>query len=145
MTLSASETRRAVSSELMKESRLPMLYRAILEDPDASSQEELRREIEKHLLTHMRTFLSSLSSSFDETSLDLKALPKTATILTEEEAWKARSRGEVEELAGGMVLIGVGEESAWEVKMEWGDGYCGEKTEEWDWNELGKYKELFPE
>lgn len=145
MTLSALETRRAVCREAMKGSRLPMLYRTILEDPDASSKEELRREVERKLLFHLRNFLSSLSSAFDETSLDLKVLPKTDSVKAEEESWKTGTRGEIEELAGGMVLIGVAEESAWEVKMEWGDRYGGEVMKEWDWSELGKYATLFPE
>lgn len=142
-TLSAAETRRAVEGEFMKGSRLPGLYRAVLEDPDASDREELRRDVERKLLVHLRTLLRALPSTFDETSLDLKKIEKRKEVKEEDERLKGSVRWEVEQLAKGMVLIGVEEESAWLVAMEWTDRYG--RWEDVDWRELERYWTLFPE
>lgn len=141
--MSASETRKAVESEKMKQSRLVQLYQSILNDPDASGQEELRRDIENRLLVHLRTLLAALPSSFDPTDLNLAAVPKPKDVLAVEEEEKRRARDEVEELARGMVLIRVQQESAWDVVIEWGDRF-GE-WESMDWIELNDFASLFTE
>lgn len=142
-TLSARDTQKAVEAERMITSRLPSLYTAVLNDPDASEKEELRREMETRLLVHWRTLLAALPSSFDPTSLDLTAVPKRKEVLAAEMLEKERVRKETEALAKGMVLIKVRQESAWNVVLEWGDRY-GE-WEEIDWLQLNEYLNLFPE
>lgn len=127
----------------MRSSRLPSLYRSVLDEPDASGDEELRRGIEKKLLIHLRTLLRALPSSFDETSLDLRKGEKKKEVKDEEDRLKAQVRGDVEELARGMVIVGVPEGSAWGVALEWQDRY-GE-WEKVDWRELERYSALFPE
>lgn len=142
-TMSANETKKAVESEKMKGSRLVGLYQSILNDPDASGQEALRRDIENRLLIHLRTLLAALPSSLDPTSLDLTAVPKRKDVLLAEEEDKKQARDEAEELARGMVLIRVAQESAWSVVLEWGDMYA-----EWtsiNWIELNDFASLFPE
>lgn len=142
-TLSAAETRRRVDSDLLPSSALPGLYRAVLEDPDAGNDEELRRGTERKLLEHLGTLLGALPSGFDGTNLDLKAVEKRKEVKEEEERVKGEVRREVEELAEGMVLIGVPEERAWRVALDWRDRYG--RWEEVDWREVGRYCELFPE
>lgn len=127
----------------MRGSRLPSLYRAVMDDPDASGDEELRRQVERKLLMHLRTLLRALPSSFDETSLDLRKGEKKKEVKEEEDRLKAAVRSDVEELAKGMVLIGVADESAWCVVLEWKDRY-GE-WEKVDWRELERYSALLPE
>ncbi|KAL8292821.1 hypothetical protein RQP46_000515 [Phenoliferia psychrophenolica] len=142
--LSAAETRRRVEAELMPSSGLPALYRAILDDPDAGSDEELRRSTERKLLVHLGTLLKALPSSFDaRTSVDLKAVEKRKDVKEQEEREKARVRSEVEELARGMVVVGVAEEEAWRIVMDWRDGYG--KWDDVDWRELERYCETFPQ
>lgn len=143
-TLSAADTRRAVEGEFLRDSRLPDLYRAVLEEPDASEQEELRRETERKLLNHLRTLLRALPSSFDAaTSIAMNKVEKRKEVKDEEERLKGATRSKVEELASGMVLIGIAEERAWEVVLDWQDRYGA-----WDsvnWRELERYWDLFPE
>lgn len=141
--LTTIEIRKQVESEWMRESRIPSLLRAILDDPDAGSQEELRRETERKLLNHRRTYLRSLPSSWDPTDLNLKKVEKRLEVKEEDEERKGKVRKEVEELASGMVLIGIVEESAWQLVLEWSDDYA-----DWDtmnWRELERYSEFFPE
>lgn len=141
--LTTIEIRKQVESEWMRESRIPNLLKAILDDPDAGNQEELRRETERKLSNHRRTYLKSLPSRWDPTDLNLKKVEKRSEVKEEDEERKGKVRKEVEELAGGMVLIGVVEESAWQVVLEWSDDYA-----DWDkmsWRELDRYCELFPE
>ena len=142
--MSAAETRRRVEAEFMPASGLPPLYRAILDDPDAGSDEELRRATEKKLLVHLGTLLKSLPSSFDaRTSVDLKAVEKRKDVKDREEIDKARVRDEVEELARGMVVVGVAEEDAWRAVMDWRDRYG--RWDAVDWRELERYCDTFPQ
>lgn len=142
-TMSAIETRKAVQAELMENSQLVMLYKTILDDPDASEKEELRRDIEHRLLLHLRSYLESLPSSFDPPTLDLKAIPKRREILAIEELEKGRVRGEVEELSRGLVIIRSVEESAWLVYLEWSDEFAS--SENMNWIDLEAYYKLFPQ
>lgn len=142
-TLSAAATRLQVEGEVMRMSLLPQLYRQVLEDPDASGQDDLRRDMERRLLVHLRTLLGALPSSFDVKDVDLKRVEKRVEVQREEEGEKGRVRHEVEELASGMVLIGIPEESAWRVRLEWSDQ--GGVWDEMDWRELSRYAALFPQ
>lgn len=142
-TLSAAETRRAVQREQMVSSRLPALYRAVLNDPDAGSREELRRETERKLLEHLRTLLASLPSEYDLLTVDLKKVAKRKEDVEREREAKARVRDEVEDLAKGMVIVGVQDEAAWRVVIEWSDR--NGELDRLDWSVLGRYVELFPE
>jgi len=141
-TLSAAETRRQVQAEQLVNSRLPSIYRAILNDPDAGSQEELRRDVEKKLFEHLRTLLASLPSEFDLATVDLKKAAKTKDQVEAERHVKAQVRSEVENLAKGMVIVGVAEEAAWRVELEWSD--VNAKVDSLDWPSLGRYIDLFP-
>lgn len=141
-TLSAAATRLQVEGQVMRTSMLPQLYRQVLDDPDASGQDDLRRDMEKRLLVHLRTLLRALPSSFDAKDVDLKRVEKRVEVKREEEIEKGRVRKEVEELASGMVLIGIPEEVAWMVELEWSD-----RPGVWDdidWRELSRYAALFP-
>ncbi len=142
-TLSAAETRRRVQAEQLVHSRLPALYRAILNDPDAGSQEELRRDVEKKLFEHLRTLLTSLPSEFDLATVDLKKQPKTKDQVQAEAGIKGQVRAEVEDLARGMVIVGVQDEAAWRVVLEWADR--DPDLTSLDWPTLGRYIELFKE
>ena len=75
--------------------------------------------------------------------MDLKKVEKRKEVKDEEEREKTRIRNEVEELAGGMVLLGIPEEMAWSAVLEWSDR--GGTWERMDWRELGRYWEIFPE
>lgn len=143
-TLSAAATRRAVESEYMRSSRLPSLYQQILEDPDASDQEELRRETERKLLTHLTTLLRALPSTWNEASLDLRSNKgqKAADIQRDEDEMKTSVRAHVQELASGMVTIRAREEAAWFVVLEWSDS--NHSWQAMDWRELLQYCEVFP-
>ncbi|KAK4048297.1 Superkiller protein 3 [Microbotryomycetes sp. JL201] len=143
-TLSATETRRQVESEQMRSSQLPLIYKTILEEPDASHDDELRRRFEKKLLVHFRTLLRASPSSFDEQKIDLSGTSTRAgddSKKREQDTFKDSVRGRVEELAKGMVLIGVPEQSAWQVVIEWQDSFA----ESVDWRLLDRYAEVFPD
>ena len=142
-TLSAVETRKLVEGEYLARSQLVGLYQAVLDDPDASEKEELRREVEHKLLVHLRTLLAALPSSLDPPTLNLAAVSKRKEVLQSEESEKARVRTEVENLAKGLVVIRSREEGAWHVVLEWTDRYA--EWERIDWRELATFVELFPE
>lgn len=142
-TLSAAETRRRVQAEQLVHSRLPAIYRAILDDPDAGGQEELRRDVEGKLFGQSRVLLASLPSEFDLAVVDLKKAAKTKEQVAAEAELKGRVRAEVEDLARGMVIVGVQDEGAWRVVLEWSDRNYSPNS--LDWSTLGRYTELFPE
>ncbi|SGY22813.1 BQ5605_C019g08861 [Microbotryum silenes-dioicae] len=152
-SLSASETRKLVEREYMLSSKLPDLYKVILEDPDASEREELRRQVEGKLLRHWQTLLFALPSSFDEASLDLSIsklgetgkgkVSDVAGRKEEDDRVKNSVRWEIEQLTKGMVLIEVEDELAWKVQLDWGDRFGN--WEEIDWRLLNKFKDKFPD
>ncbi|KAM0752109.1 TPR-like protein [Meredithblackwellia eburnea MCA 4105] len=142
-TLSAAETRRRVEAEQLPTSALPALYRSLLDDPDAASDDELRRSVERKLLDHLGNLLKALPSRFDGPNLDLKAQEKRKEARDEEEFVKGHVREEVERLSHDMVLIGVKEEKAWMTVLDWSD-----RNSTWDtvdWREVGRYVETFPQ
>ncbi|GAA6008264.1 hypothetical protein JCM11491_001948 [Sporobolomyces phaffii] len=148
-SLTAEETRRQVQAEQLPTSKLPQLWQAVLNDADAADNESLRRDIEKKLLGQLRTTLSSLPSSFDPPTVDLtsKAKPKTQQEIESQDQAKSYYRGQVEELARGMALIGVPEVLAWEVAVEWSDGFASDLAA-WPqgaWSQLSRYGEVLPE
>lgn len=127
---------------------LPQLYLAVLEDPDASEREDLRRGTEAALLGYWRTLLRALPSRFDPPEIDLSPqaqgkVGKREEVQVEEQGRKDAVRREVEQLARGMVIVGVPEDAAWEVVLEWldgrGAGDVGEGLE------FERYRERFPE
>ncbi|BGO99697.1 Superkiller protein 3 [Rhodotorula toruloides] len=124
--LTAEETTRQVQAEMLPQSQLPALWRQVLDDPDAGNDEPLRRDVERRLLAHLRMTLRALPSSFDLPSLDLsaKATPKTEKQIEAERNAKDGYRAQVEDLAHGMVVIGVPDGSAWEVEVEWSDSFA---------------------
>lgn len=148
-SLTAEETRRQVQAEQLPSSRLPDLWRAVLEDADAADNEPLRRDIEKKLLAQLRTLLASLPSSFDPPTVDLtsKAKPKTREEAATQDQVKGSYRHQVEVLARGMALIGVADVEAWEVSVEWSDGFASDLTT-WPqeaWGQLARYGSVLPE
>ncbi|GAA5887775.1 hypothetical protein JCM5296_001762 [Sporobolomyces johnsonii] len=147
--LTAEETRRQVQAEQLPSSRLPGLWRAVLDDPDAANDEALRREIERKLLDQLRTTLQALPSAFDPPKVDLtaKAKQKTTKELEAEAQAKGYYRQQVEELAKGVVVIGVPEPAAWEVAIEWSDCFA-EPLGRWSkgsWDQLRRFGDLFSE
>ncbi|GEM07171.1 antiviral protein SKI3 [Rhodotorula toruloides] len=124
--LTAEETTRQVQAEMLPQSRLPTLWRQVLDDPDAGNDETLRRGIERQLLAHLRMTLRALPSSFDPPSLDLSAKAKTKAEKQMELERDAKDayRAQVEDLTHGMVVIGVPDGSAWEVEVEWSDRFA---------------------
>ncbi|KAL7337042.1 hypothetical protein BJY59DRAFT_705069, partial [Rhodotorula toruloides] len=98
----------------------------IPDNPDAGNDEPLRRDIERRLLAHLQMTLRALPSSFDPPSLDLPAKAKLKTekqIKAERDAMDGY-RAQVEDLAHGMVVIGVPDGSAWGVEVEWSDSFA---------------------
>ncbi|BGP70551.1 Superkiller protein 3 [Rhodotorula toruloides] len=95
--------------------------------------------------------LRALPSSFDPPSLDLsaKAKPKTEKQIEAERDAKDDYRAQVEDLAHGMVLIGVPDGSAWEVEFEWSDSFadgCGlEGLTKGSRDKLQRLADTFPE
>ncbi|KAJ8294039.1 hypothetical protein OF846_002626 [Rhodotorula toruloides] len=91
-----------------------------------SNDEPLRRDVERRLLAHLRMTLRALPSSFDPPSLDLsaKAKPRTEKQIEVERDAKDGYRAQVEDLAHGMVVIGVPDGSAWGVEVEWSDSFA---------------------
>lgn len=136
---------------MLPQSQLPALWRQVLDDPDAGSDEPLRRDVERRLLAHLRMTLRALPSSFDPPSLDLsaKAKPKTDEQIEAEQAVKDAYRAQVEDLAHGMVVIGVPDGSAWEVEVEWSDTFAdGRRLEELtkaSKDKLRRLADIFPE
>ncbi|GAA5925404.1 SKI complex subunit tetratricopeptide repeat protein SKI3 [Sporobolomyces koalae] len=148
-SLTAEETRRQVQAEQLPSSKLPALWQAVLSDPDAADNEPLRRDIEKKLLGQLRTTLQSLPSSFDPPAVDLstKAKAKSTQEIEAQEHVKGYYRQQVEELARGMALIGVPDASAWEISVEWSDGFAS-PLEFWPaeaWGQLARYGDVLPE
>jgi superkiller protein 3 len=148
-SLTAEETRRQVQAEQLPYSKLPELWKSVLDDADAADNEPLRREIEKKLLGQLRTTLASLPSSFDPPTVDLtsKAKAKTPQEIEAQDQAKGQYRQQVEELARGMALIGVPELGAWEVAVEWSDGFASDLNA-WPqeaWGQLARYGEVLPE
>ncbi|BGP08127.1 Superkiller protein 3 [Rhodotorula toruloides] len=91
-----------------------------------SNDEPLRRDIERRLLAHLQMTLRALPSSFDPPSLDLPAKAKLKTekqIKAERDAMDGY-RAQVEDLAHGMVVIGVPDGSAWGVEVEWSNSFA---------------------
>ncbi|KAM0791144.1 hypothetical protein ACM66B_005630 [Microbotryomycetes sp. NB124-2] len=153
--LSAIETRRQVESEQLRSSQLPIVYKTILEEPDASHDDELRRKFENKLLEHFRTLLRASPSSWDEKKVDLSLGSKSNAVVGDEDAKKRQQRDgfkddvrkHVEELANGMVLIGVAELRAWQVVIEWQDSFDVVATswKDVDWRLLYRFVEMFPD
>lgn len=121
---SASKSREALRNEVGVEvwsaSQLPALYELVLAHPSAN--DELRRESESKLLAHRYKLLialpnvkSALAGPADTAAAD----PKKAKLEQAAIARKNEARQAVVELAKGMVVIGVEEELAWEVNLEW--------------------------
>lgn len=118
--------------------QLPSLYQEILSHPNAS--DDLRRATEAKLLQHKQQLLYALTSKDDL------------------EAKKALS-AEVQELVGGIVLLNIPNELAWNLNIEGTNASSiGEScelinirlisnvtnTEEYDLDVLFRYVRLFP-
>lgn len=148
--MTAEATTKQVQAELLPFSRLPGLWRQILDDADAGSDEGLRRDTERRLLVHLRTTLAALPSSFDPPSVDLSGgrQKKSEADASADQEKKDRYRVEVEALARDMCVIGVSEGMAWEVEVEWSDVYADADPADWPadhWNALEVFASHFPE
>lgn len=89
-------------------SQLPSLYNEILNHPNTS--DELRRSTESKLLRHKYQYMEAVSIGVDS-------------------VLKQRLFSEVEQLSGGVVLLGLPDELAWMFIMESKDAYDIGKSE----------------
>lgn len=105
--LSAEQTKRAVQAEVMPRSKLPELWRSVLDHPQTTDAQ--RRAAESKLLWHQWTLLISLSTN--------------STL-------KNEVKERVQELAQGMVLIRLPDPKAWEIVLDWADVDCVEAYDE---------------
>ncbi|GAA5869710.1 hypothetical protein JCM3774_003827 [Rhodotorula dairenensis] len=150
--LTAEATVKQVQAELLPRSQLPALWRQVLEDPDAGSDEGLRRDTERRFLAHLRTTLAALPSSYDPPIVDLSGgkagSKKSDKDVAAEQAAKDQYRHETECLARDMCVIGVPEAMAWEVEVEWSDVYADTEPDRWPaecWHALDVFASHFPE
>ncbi|GAA5983112.1 hypothetical protein JCM10908_000160 [Rhodotorula pacifica] len=150
--LTAEATVKQVQAEFLPQSQLPDLWRQVLNDPDAGSDEGLRRDTERRLLAHLRTTLAALPSAIDPPVVDLSGgkagSKKSEQDLAAEQATKEHYRQETEQLARDMCVIGVPEAMAWEVEIEWSDVYADTEPQSWPaecWHALEVFADYFPE
>ncbi|PWN47052.1 TPR-like protein [Violaceomyces palustris] len=117
--------RNEVKVEVMTGSRLPKLYDQLLSHP--SAPDELRRETESKLLRHHHQLLLALPNPDSRLGRTPSAAAAVTSKETEEQERKDREaierkaslRDTVTRIAEGMVIIGVDDEMAWSVGLEW--------------------------
>ena len=120
--MSAEETTKAVSREVMATSRLPALYEAALEHPQAS--DSARRGAEAKLLDHLVSLLTSIPSPFApvlESARSEVQIEEHRRALDEAKAEKARLRERIDELVRGMIILRIPNELAWRIALDWHD------------------------
>ncbi|EJU03995.1 TPR-like protein [Dacryopinax primogenitus] len=114
---SVDEIHRTVRREVGEGSRLPELYGEVLNHPNAS--DDLRRETERKLF---RLKLAALEFASKEE--------------------KGKLRDVLIEMARGQVLLGIPDELAWSVWVEWRDAGA---LEDYDWALLRRWRTIFPD
>ncbi|KAJ9476702.1 Superkiller protein 3 [Pseudozyma hubeiensis] len=125
----ANKGKEALTNEVRLEtysiSRLPFLYEQVLSHPKA--EDELRIEVEAKLLRHRLGLLTSfppkqLSSGAAPTgtaAVDRQQQEKQQQAEEQQDESKRALRDEILKLASGMVIIGLPDELAWEIDLEW--------------------------
>uniref|UniRef100_D8QCZ7 Superkiller protein 3 n=1 Tax=Schizophyllum commune (strain H4-8 / FGSC 9210) TaxID=578458 RepID=D8QCZ7_SCHCM len=111
------QLRREVGREIWGTSKLPTLYNEIINHPKTS--DELRRETESKVLFYKRQYLFALPAGKEKDEI----------------------RGQVEEMANGVVVLQVPDELAWTTYLELKD--CA-TVEEYEYDTLRQYLRLFP-
>ena len=125
-----------VGAEIWGQSALPSIYEGILSHPAASDEE--RREAEAKLLRYRNKLLLALPNPASSASKTAAQGPRgtaathlSATDLKTKEAAeaqeievKSRARDAVGEMAMGMVTIGVPDELAWKIRLDWPASHC---------------------
>ncbi|GAC95416.1 hypothetical protein PHSY_002992 [Pseudozyma hubeiensis SY62] len=125
----ANKGKEALTNEVRLEyysvSRLPPLYEQVLSHPKA--EDELRIEVEAKLLRHRLGLLTSfppkqLSSGNAPTgtaAIDRQQQEQQQQAEQQQDESKRTLRDEILKLASGMVIIGLPDELAWEIDLEW--------------------------
>ncbi|PWN39848.1 TPR-like protein [Ceraceosorus guamensis] len=123
---SAGKTRAAlrdeVGAEVWANSKLPAFFELVL--AHASAPDEIRRQAELKLLQHRYKLLLSLPnprSRPDAPTGTAATDGKAKALDAQKSERKDEAREQVLQLAHGMVAIGVAEELAWEIDLEWAD------------------------
>ncbi|KAJ1030223.1 hypothetical protein NDA16_001134 [Ustilago loliicola] len=114
-----------VRLEVYSTSQLPSLYEQILSHPKA--EDELRIEVEAKLLRHRLGLLTSYptkqlgrgSAPTGTAAVDRQEQDKKEQAEQAQDEAKRRLRDEILKLASGMVIIGLPDELAWEIDLEW--------------------------
>lgn len=135
---SEADTRRAVEREVLPRSRLPLIWRAILDHPDAAPRDDLRRETERKLFDHLYSLLKALPSQF-EREMDLSTEAKA----NGDPSLKDRVRADLEALANDLVLLAIPVREAWSVTLEGSDAFCQFQDEQW--RRIAAFGDTFPE
>ncbi|KAL6977951.1 Superkiller protein 3 [Sarracenia purpurea var. burkii] len=141
-----------VGAEIWSKSALPSIYEGILSHPAAADEE--RREAEAELLLYRHKLLLALPNPASTASKTAAQGPRgtaathlSAAELKAREAAEAQeieakghARDAVGEMAMGMVTIGVPDELAWKIRLDWQDS---EHLTEFPAVQLRKLLELF--
>lgn len=114
-----------VRLEVYSASRLPHLYEQILSHPNA--EDELRTEVQAKLLRYRLGLLTAHppkqlvngTATTGTAAVDLQQQEKQQQIEQERDESKSSLRDEILKLASGMVIIGLPDELAWEIDLEW--------------------------
>lgn len=114
-----------VRLEVYSASQLPNLYEQILSHPKA--EDELRIEVEAKLLRHRLGLLTSYppkqlargSAPTGTAAVDRQQQAKQEQAEHEQQESKLQLRDDILKLASGMVIIGLPDELAWEIDLEW--------------------------
>ncbi|PWZ02562.1 hypothetical protein BCV70DRAFT_2683 [Testicularia cyperi] len=115
-----------VRLEVYSQSRLPGLYDQILSHPKA--EDELRVETEAKLLRHRVALLLAFppkqllprgSAPTGTAAVDANEQAKRDQADEERQRQKEALRDEIVKLASGMVIIGLADQLAWEIELEW--------------------------
>ncbi|CDS02072.1 related to antiviral protein SKI3 [Sporisorium scitamineum] len=114
-----------VRHEVFSVSRLPHLYESVLSHPAA--QDELRIEVEAKLLRQRLGLLTSFlpkglakrSALTGTAAVDRQQQEKQEQAEQQQDESKRSLRDEILKLASGMVIIGLPDELAWEIDLEW--------------------------
>ncbi|UTT94715.1 hypothetical protein NDA17_001206 [Ustilago hordei] len=114
-----------VRLEVYSASQLPSLYEQILSHPNA--EDELRIDVEAKLLRHRLGLLTSYptkqlgrgSAPTGTAAVDRQEEDKKEQAELAQDEKKLSLRHEILKLASGMVIIGLLDELAWEIDLEW--------------------------
>ncbi|KAF8160990.1 TPR-like protein [Crassisporium funariophilum] len=119
---SPEQLRKDVLREICKESKLPVLYDAILNQP--STSDELRRLTESKLLRWKERYLHSIPMASDTLAI------------------KRQISQELDEMINGIVLLHTPDELGWQIFF---DGKDCEDMSGYDQEHVREYINLFPE